>query len=193
MKTVAYIHGLNSSHRSFAYLQRELPEHRIIQINYDSHQPLLASISQVLKQLPKTGTFSMVGHSLGGLIASLIAADSSDIDELTIISSPLGGSKAANIVRWLPGHPDVMADITPNSSFIERLHKNPPKVPTLCVISTGGHLNTTSEPNDSVVTVASQKALQTGKKVEVKANHFEILMHEKTVDHVRKHLFGAAQ
>ena len=192
MKTVAYIHGLNSSHRSFAYLQRELPEHRIIRVNYDSHQPLIASISQVVKQLPKAGTYSMVGHSLGGLIASLIAADSSDVESLTTISSPLGGSKAASIVRWLPGHPDVMADITPNSSFIYRLHKNPPKMPTLCIFSTGGHLATTSEPNDSVVSVASQKALGVGKKYEVKANHFEVLMHEKTVEAVRKHLFGVA-
>jgi len=191
MKTVAYIHGLNSSHRSFGYLVDKLPEHNIIRVNYDSHQSLIASIAQVCKQLPKSGTYSLVGHSLGGLIAALIAGDRDDIDELITISSPLGGSKAANIVRWIPGHPEVVADITPNSSFITRVANTTVGIPTLSIISTGGHLNTTNEPNDSVVTIASQKALSYGRKAEVKANHFEVLMHEKTVELVSKHLFGS--
>jgi alpha/beta superfamily hydrolase len=175
------------------YLQRELPEHDIVQVNYDSHQALQESLVQVKKQLPKNDSFAIVGHSLGGVIGSIISAESDAVERLVTISSPLGGSKAANIVRWIPGHPVVMADITPSSLYIEKIQTSPPKVPVLSIISTGGHLNTMAEPNDSIVTVASQKAMKVGKKVEVKANHFEVLMHEKTVEQVRKHLFGEAQ
>lgn len=190
MKTVAYVHGLNSSHRSFAYIQKCLPQHNIIKINYDSHQSLDASMVQVHKQLPK-GKVALVGHSLGGLISSLLCFEDPDrFTDLITISSPLGGSKAANMMRWVPGHPTVLEDITPHGQFIRRLAMFQTEIPTLSIISTGGHLATTSEANDSVVTVSSQRALLFGKKAEVKANHFEVLMHEKTVELVGKHLFG---
>lgn len=192
MKTVAYVHGLNSSHRSFAYLTQNLPDHNIVKINYDSHRPLSESILEVRKQLPK-GQLTIVGHSLGGLISTLLVADEPDrFTELVTISSPLGGSKAANYMRWMPGHPPILEHITPSSSLILRIATLQTEIPTLCIISTGGHLPTSGEPNDSIVTVLSQKALLFGKKVEVKANHFEVLMHERTIELVSKHIFGSA-
>lgn len=192
MKTIAYVHGLNSSHRSFAYLTQNLPSHNIIKINYNSHQPLAESLLEVRKQLPK-GPMTIVGHSLGGLIATILVSDEPDrFESLVTISSPLGGSKAANLMRWMPGHPPILNHITPSSIAIRKLASFLSEIPTLCVVSTGGHLSTTNEANDSVVTVISQKALLFGKKVEVKANHFEVLMHEKTIDIVAKHIFGTA-
>ena len=77
MKTIAYVHGLNSSHRSFAYLTQNLPEHNIIKINYNSHQSLAESLLEVRKQLPK-GPLTVVGHSLGGLIATILVSDDPD-------------------------------------------------------------------------------------------------------------------
>jgi pimeloyl-ACP methyl ester carboxylesterase len=190
MKTVAYIHGLNSSHRSFGYLTKCFPDHNIVRVNYDSHQPLKDSILQVGEQLPK-GPIALVGHSLGGLIASLlVCAQPNRYTELVTISSPLGGSRAAQALRWVPGHLPVLESLTPQSVFIRAVRDFKAEIPTLSIISTGGHLPTSAEKNDSVVTVLSQRALPYGKKIEVKANHFEILMHEKTVEHVRRHLFG---
>ena len=190
MKTLVYIHGLNSSHRSFSHIRQQLPEHNAIRVNYDSHQHLSLSITQVMKQLPKVGEFSIIGHSLGGLIGTLIADDLHDrVSELITISAPLGGSRAANIVQWFPRHPPVIENITTNSLHIQRLASLRLNIPTLCICSTGGHIQTSLEPNDSIVTVSSQKALKFGKKVEVKANHFEILMHEKTINLIRNHIF----
>ena len=84
-----------------------------------------------------------------------------------------------------------MSDITPSSEFIQFIRDyKPTDIPALSIISTGGHLKTTPEPNDSVVTLSSQRALRFGKKAEVKASHFEVLMHEKTVDLIRNHVFG---
>jgi pimeloyl-ACP methyl ester carboxylesterase len=193
MKTVVWIHGLNSSHRSFGYLFQSLPNHKVVRINYDSHQPLQDSIKQVVEQLPKRGTFSLVGHSLGGLIATIIASSVDEVDSLTTISSPLGGSRAATFFRWVPNQPKVIPDLVPNSPFIQLVQTTILAIPTLSIISIGGHLNTSPEPNDSVVTVSSQKSLSFAKKVEINANHFEVLMHEKTVEHINKHLFGEAK
>lgn len=188
-KTIVWIPGLNSSNRSFNYIIACLPAHNAIKVDYDSHQPLQKSITQVLKQIPSDGEISIVGHSLGGVIGTLLSADDR-VQELVTISSPLGGSKAANFVRWLPGHPEVLHDITPRSPYIQHILMTPLSVPTLSIISTAGHLNTTSEPNDSVVTVASQIALPFGKKTRVQASHFEILLADETVKLIKKHIFG---
>lgn len=189
---VAYIHGLNSSHRSFSFVQCKLPPHTIIPISYNSHQPIRDSIDEVRKQLPK-GRFSLVGHSLGGILAALMAAEHVDrVDGLVAISAPFGGSKAASTLRWLPGHPRVLEDLTPTAPKIELVSQLRLKVPTLSIYSTSGSLFISPEPNDSIVTVSSQKALPFGRKVEVKANHFEVLLHERTVKLLQDFLFEEA-
>jgi pimeloyl-ACP methyl ester carboxylesterase len=183
--SVHFIHGLNSSHHSFAYLAKELGLKA--KIDYESHQALTDSVLQVAKQLPKNEPIILVGHSLGGVIAMLIAhAKTHDIQKVVTISSPLAGSKAAAFARWIVSGLKVLGDITPSSVAMKLIEAEKAPCPVLSIISTGGGLSTAGEPNDSVVTVASQRALPYAKKVEVKANHFEILMHDKVIDAVRK-------
>jgi pimeloyl-ACP methyl ester carboxylesterase len=186
---IVWIHGFNSSHRSFNYMQAKLPAHDIIPIGYKSHQPLRDSLDEVRKQLPKD-RFSIVGHSLGGIIAVLMAAEHHDrVDAVVGVSAPFGGSRAALGLKWVPGYPKILSDITPSSPKIELISQLRLEVPTLSVISTGGSLPTSMEANDSVVSVSSQRALPFGKKVEVKATHFEVLLHEKTLKLLRDFLF----
>lgn len=188
---IAYLHGLNSSDKSFAYLVDRLPEHTSTLVNYNSHQPLLKSIKQVLRQLPKDVPITLVGHSLGGVIAALIAHEQlAQVTKLATISSPIGGSKAALVARWLPSAPDVLSDITPGSAYMVRLRQSQLSIPLLSIISTAGHLALSPERNDSIVTVSSQRALPGAKKIEVKANHFEVLMAEETVHHLSSFIWN---
>lgn len=186
---IAWIHGFNSSSRSFNYVVSCLPAHEVVNISYDSHQRLEASLEQVIKQLPKK-PITLVGHSLGGLISVLVAMKHPErVTKLITISSPLAGSRAAGTLRWIPGYPKVLTDIAPSSKFVLALETVKLETPTLSIISTGGNLSISGEANDSVVTVASQRALKFGKKIEIKANHFEVLCHEKTVKHIQDFLF----
>lgn len=188
---IAYIHGFNSSHRSFAYLQHKLPSHDIVNINYNSHQPIRDSIDEVRRKLPKDGEFYLVGHSLGGILAVLAAAERLEqVKKVVTVSSPFGGSRVALALRWVPGHPKIIEDLTPTSGKIELLSQLKLSIPTMCIISTGGSLPFANEPNDSVVTVSSQRALKFGRKVEISANHFEVLLHDKLIDQVTNFCFG---
>jgi pimeloyl-ACP methyl ester carboxylesterase len=187
---IVYIHGLNQSSHSFNYIRAQLPEHDCIAVNYASHQPLRDSMQEVRDKLPK-GKFSLVGHSLGGVLAILMAAEHVDrCEKVVTISAPLAGSKAAAGLRWFPGHPKIVEDLTPTSPKIELISQLKLHLPTLSIISTAGALPVAREPNDGIVTIESQKALPFGKKLEVKANHFEVLMHEKTVKLLNDFLFG---
>lgn len=183
---LCHVHGLNSSHTSFAYMAKELKS--AAKINYKSTQPLADSIIQVSKQLPKKGPLVLVGHSLGGVIAMQLAIlGMHDIQKVITISSPLGGSRFAAYMRWIaPGMP-ILNDIAPFSTAIQLFQEAEPVCPVLSIISTAGHLPMVSfELNDGVVTISSQKALPYAKKIEVKANHFEVLMCDKTIEAIKK-------
>ena len=86
----------------------------------------------------------------------------------------------------------MLEDLTPTAPKIELVSQLRLKVPTLSIYSTSGSLFISPEPNDSIVTVSSQKALPFGRKVEVKANHFEVLLHERTVKLLQDFLFEEA-
>lgn len=184
--TLCFIHGLNSSHHSFAYMAKELGS--ASKIDYKSIQPLAESVVQVTKQLPKKGPIVLIGHSLGGVIAMQVAlAGTHDIQKVVTISSPLGGSRFASYMRWLASGMPVLNDITPSSEAMRLFQRTQPACPVLSIVSMTGHLPMVSaEPNDSVVAISSQRALPYAKKIEVKANHFEVLMHDKTIETVRK-------
>jgi predicted alpha/beta hydrolase family esterase len=146
-------------------------------------------MQEVRVQLPK-GHFCLIGHSLGGLLATLMAAEHADrVDGLVAISTPFAGSKVAGTLRWWPGHPKVLEDLTPTAPKIELIKQLKLQVPTLSIYSSGGSLPMSPEPNDSIVTISSQKALPFGRKQEVKANHFEVLLHARTVKLVHDFLF----
>lgn len=186
-QTIAFIHGLNQTHLSFQHLAAQFTDHKVVLIDYNSHQPLNDSIAQVVKALPKNEELILVGHSLGGVIATLIALNKTlNVKKVVTVSSPLGGSRAAVYARWIVGGIRVFNDITPASPAIVRLESELAPCPVLSLISVSGSFLNSNEPNDGIVTVASQKALPYAKKVEVKANHFEILMHDKTIDTIRK-------
>lgn len=186
---IAYLHGLNSSCAVFTYLVQQLPKHEVYLINYSSHQPLEYSLQEVKKQLPK-GRITIIGHSLGGVIGTLLAAEqNSYIKKLVTISSPIHGSAAASTLRWLLQFIPVLNDITPDSPLIIKCCNLELKVPTLSIISTAGGTTSLSEPNDSVVTIESQKALRFGSKIEVQEDHYEILRSIRTAQLLEEFLF----
>lgn len=188
MKNVVYIHGMNSTSRSFSYVRKQLAIPTDSAVNYESYQALDASIEQVRKQLPK-GELILIGHSLGGVIATLLASEEERVKKLVTIASPLGGSKAAAAMRWFFGSLPVMGDITPTSRHMTLCKNLALEIPTLSIITTGGNMPTMTEPNDGVVTCDSQSALKFGKKVEIKSNHFEVLLHDKAIKVVGDFVF----
>jgi pimeloyl-ACP methyl ester carboxylesterase len=191
MKKIVYIHGLNSSCKIFNHLILCLPEHEKVLINYQSSHPIEDSYAIALKKIPKSQEIFIIGHSLGGIIASLTASRNKklNISGIITISTPVGGSEQARLLKWVYPSFKIFSDIIPRSPVLKEI-QTLPNSNMLSLISVGGNLNIMAGKNDGIVTVCSQYQSPAPKKIEVDANHFEILQDEKTIKEVKKFIFN---
>jgi pimeloyl-ACP methyl ester carboxylesterase len=189
---IVYLHGLNSSSKIFNHIHSQLPEHEALFIDYDTFKSIEESYSFITSRLDENEEFSIIGHSLGGLIAYLIHSRDNgfSVDKLVTLSSPFAGSDHARLLKWMyPGY-KVLNDLSPKSSIIKEICSPPTKkFKMLSLISVNGSIPLISEQNDGIVTVKSQQASPAKKKIDIKANHFEIVQDVKTIREITKFMF----
>lgn len=189
---VVYLHGLNSSSKIFNHIYSQLPEHEAVFIDYETFNSMEESYKFIISKLDDNHEFTLIGHSLGGLIAYLIHSRDNGfiVNSLITLSSPFAGSEHARLLRWMyPGY-KVLADLSPKSSIIKEINTPVTKrTKMLSLISVNGSIPLISDQNDGIVTVASQRATPAKKKVEIKANHFEIVQDVKTIKEIKKFIF----
>ena len=108
----------------------------------------------------------VVAHSMGGLVSraaiceAVSLAGRNFIPEFVSVSTPWGGHKAAESgIRYLRKPVPSWIDVSPGSEFLLRLYDTPlPKGTTHHLIygSIAGEKLWMKEPNDGIVTVASE-------------------------------------
>jgi pimeloyl-ACP methyl ester carboxylesterase len=192
MKHIVYLHGLNCSGKIFSYVESKLPKHKAYFLDYDSSVPIETALTTVLERLPSQN-FSIVSHSLGGILGHLIASrdpSRSQVESLVTISTPFGGSKQASLLRWVyPGFM-VLSDLAPSSAVMAEIKKTPKlHCDFLSIVSVDGHLPFIRDQNDGVVTIESQLSIEPTKRVEIHSNHFESVQDPATVAEIKKFLF----
>lgn len=196
MRDVWYIHGANCTQTSFKRIVDKLPKHNVNFIDYDSRWSIEEILYHSWESLPSNKTVSLVGHSLGGIISVLLAHEAqfieSDkkIEKVVTISSPFGGSLHANILKWIYPEYKILKAISTKSSFIQKLLSLGVSTPTLSIISTSGGLPAIKEPNDGIVTINSQTAINGPVYVKIPANHFEILQNDDTIKNIKSFIFN---
>lgn len=188
---IFYIHGANSTPLAFRAIKNSLPFHRDIDIEYDHSRSVTNVVDALVAQINSLGQdVSLVGHSLGGVIALAVARDCKHVKRIVTMSSPFGGSKLASLLRWIyPTH--LYDDIHPFSTLMTSVirHDVPDHTKVLSIVTTGGQTNLFSEDNDGVVTVASQTSLKKPTYIRLSVNHFEVLLASETSDMIHGFLF----
>ena len=190
MKNIAVIHGLNSTSHSFAPLLTSLPRSNFYMVDYDSSQSLEESISQCEDQVKNIENLHLIGFSLGGVIAAILANKLSNVASLTTISAPLGGSKTASFMMLLPGASPVFADICEHSPYIKLCGELNLSIPALSIITQSGLIPFTLESGDGVVSTTSQATLRRARHIEINASHFGALSHPQTSRAITDFLYG---
>lgn len=190
-KNIVYIHGANSSPRSFKYIQKTLPEHNILNISYSVDTPLRQNTFLIKKTINEEfgdEKISFICHSLGGLIA-LKLHHNHNVERTLTMSAPFGGSKIVEYFRWICPTYQMFEDVKTTSSVIRELKNMSFNKPIYSIVTTSGGNPLLGEPNDGTITIRSQMAVRGPKYEKISLNHFEVLLSDRVVSKISGFLF----
>lgn len=199
-KEVWFIHGANATPSSFNYIKDnlakdpELNNYLFKDITYDCQDGISDIVSIMIKKAPSKVPLYIVGHSLGGVLAAIMAQEffsiRSDIDLRGILtfSSPFGGSESANYLKWLYPKYNLFKNISTSNGWVKKLKEYSGPVPITSLVTSSGNNPLFPTSNDGVVTISSQRALKGAKYIELPSNHFEVLVNPNTIKYTKEFL-----
>lgn len=169
-----YVHGSGGSAHSFRWLRQQLPLQNAKFFSYQVDETTESCIDRLqaallLEHEPVT----LIGHSLGGII-SLACAERFNVMRLITMCAPFAGLKHAHLAALFSTAP-LFRDMREYSRLLINLRAAKKTKPHLAIVASHGlpHIN---EPNDGVVTMASQTALPGQVYTSFPVNHFEVLL-----------------
>lgn len=189
MHDLLFIPGAWSTTNSFNYMVSVFSKHpnikRIYFFEYDAYTEQVSDvISRANETLDKFNKNTIiVGHSLGGIVATSIVKHK-NVSKIMTISSPLAGLKFNKLVYFYLSHQiPILDDISEDSKLIKNLHSFEYNKPMTILVSTKGFNPIIFEPNDGIVTVSSQINWKPphARVKEIPTSHHEILQSSDTI------------
>jgi pimeloyl-ACP methyl ester carboxylesterase len=184
---LVYIHGANATSESFNYIRSKIGSG--IDVNYDSRNGFENNLNDMLAQLKDVKDLAFVAHSLGGVYALHIANTlPNNVSGAVTISTPYGGAEVADYVQYFLPFSRLMRDIGPSSWAMRQADKIKIQHPWTNIVTVKGQSPFMHEPNDGVVTIASQKHHEDMELVEVEYNHYEVVLSDAVIDIIKKRI-----
>jgi len=187
--TLVYIHGASATSESFNYIRSKLGKG--IDINYDSRNGFENNLNEMIEQLKDVTDMAFVAHSLGGVYAIHLAnAIPDQVIGAVTLSTPYGGAEVAEVVKYFLPFSRLMRDIGPSSWAMKQAGRIKIQHPWTNIVTVKGQSPFMHEPNDGVVTIASQRHHADMELIEVDYNHYEVVLAEPVIkiikDRVKK-------
>lgn len=184
MKLV-YIHGANATSESFNYIRDRIGTG--IDINYDSRNGFENNLNDMLIQLKNVENIAFIAHSLGGIYALHIAnAIPKQVLGAVTISTPYGGAEVADYAKYFLPFSRLMRDIGPSSWAMKQANKIKIQHPWTNIVTVKGQSPFMTEPNDGVVSIASQRHHIDMELIPVEYNHYEVVLSEQVVKIIKE-------
>ena len=184
---LVYIHGANATSESFNYIKSKLGKG--IDINYDSRNGFENNLMDMQTSLKEHTDLVFIAHSLGG-IYSLHLANSMPgaVKGAVTLSTPYGGAEVADYAQYFLPFSRLMRDIGPSSWVMKQASKIKIQHPWCNIVTVKGQSPFMHEPNDGVVTIASQKHHEDMELVEVAYNHYEVVLSDEVVGLIKERI-----
>ena len=191
---LVYIHGNHATADSFNFIRSKLPGHTDILLEYDSSHGFYTNHATMLERLDGLDDVFFVAHSLGGIHALHLAHEMGRrvIGGVTM-STPYGGSEAAEMVACLLPFSQVLKDIRPRSAPIVAGRDMSLSVPWTNLVSTSGSSPFMLAANDGVVTLGSMRNRNDIQLVDIDCNHFEIVLNPQAVAVIEREICAVLQ
>ena len=182
---IVYIHGANATSESFNYIKNKLGSG--IDVNYDSSNGFENNLKDMQAALDGQTDLVFVAHSLGG-IYSLHLANSmpNAVKGAITLSTPYGGAAVADYAKYFLPFSRLMRDIGPSSWAMKQADKIKIQHQWTNVVTVKGQSPFMHEPNDGVVTIASQKHHADMELIEVDFNHYEVVLSDLVVGFIQE-------
>lgn len=179
---IVTIHGAFSSKNAFNYIISKFPEHDWYETDYSDK---IYGIDDIIKnidaQIKKPSV--IIGHSLGGIIASNLLTNE-NVCGIVTIASPLNGLNYPYLFPWLYSQKSFINEIGPSSLPIvnTKINIENTNKPVYNIITSNGFNPFIKEDNDGVVSVMSQISPSFTYKLPSSATHTEVLLHDDTIE-----------
>ena len=182
---LVYIHGASATSESFNYIRSKLGKG--IDINYDSRNGFENNLNEMQVQLKGYSDLVFIAHSLGGIYSLHLANSLPDaVKGAVTLSTPYGGAEVAEVVKYFLPFSRLMRDIGPSSWAMKQADKIKIQHPWTNIVTVKGQSPFMHEPNDGVVTIASQKHHEDMELVEVDYNHYEVVLSDTVVKLIKE-------
>jgi predicted alpha/beta hydrolase family esterase len=177
---IVYIHGANATSESFNYIRNKLGSG--IDINYDSRNGFENNLKDMQATLDGQTDLVFVAHSLGGIYSLHLAnAMPEAVKGAITLSTPYGGAAVADYAKYFLPFSRLMRDIGPSSWAMKQADKIKIQHQWTNVVTVKGQSPFMHEPNDGVVTIASQQHHADMELIEVDFNHYEVVLSDLVV------------
>ena len=184
---LVYIHGANATSESFNYIKSKLGNG--IDVNYDSRNGFENNLADMQVQLKGHGDLVFIAHSLGGIYSLHLANALPDaVKGAVTLSTPYGGAEVADYAQYFLPFSRLMRDIGPSSWVMKQASRIKIQHPWTNIVTVKGQSPFMHEPNDGVVTIASQKHHEDMELVEVDYNHYEVVLAEPVVKIIKERI-----
>jgi pimeloyl-ACP methyl ester carboxylesterase len=182
---IVYIHGANATSESFNYIKSKLGNG--IDVNYDSRNGFENNLKDMQTALNGHKDLVFVAHSLGGIYSLHLANDMPNaVKGAVTLSTPYGGAEVADYAQYFLPFSRLMRDIGPSSWVMQQASRIKIQHPWTNIVTVRGQSPFMHEPNDGVVTIASQKHHEDMELVEVDCNHYEVVLSDVVVKLIKE-------
>ena len=182
---LVYIHGANATSESFNYIKSKLGTG--LDLSYDSRNGFENNLKDMQSTLQNYKNLVFVAHSLGGIYALHLANNMPEVIKGAVtLSTPYGGAEVADYAQYFLPFSRLMRDIGPSSWVMRQASRIKIQHPWTNIVTVKGQSPFMHEPNDGVVTIASQRHHTDMELVEVDCNHYEVVLSESVVQLVKE-------
>jgi len=184
---LVYIHGASATSESFNFIRKKVGIG--IDVNYDSRNGFENNLKDIQKQLEGIDNIFFIAHSLGGIYSLHLANAMPDqvLGAITL-STPYGGAEVAEFAKFFLPFSRLMRDIGPSSWAMKQANKIKIQHPWTNIVTIKGQSPFIHEPNDGVVTIASQKHHIDMELVEIDYNHYEVVLSDQVVKLIKQRI-----
>lgn len=184
---IVYIHGASATAESFTHIRQfvkaSYKKEPDILLEYSSRNGFENNLEDMKSQLKDAKRLFFISHSLGGIYSLYLANHYKDKTVGGVsLSTPYGGSKEADFARYFLPFNQLMRDIgsIQGPLYESRYLAAPPNWTN--VVTTAGRSPWIHSENDGVVTLESMRFRNDFELLELRLNHYEVVISNKVVE-----------